>query len=67
MSLKNFHIFFITLSVLMLLGGGWMAYASYRVEPAHDLLVTALACVFAALYLMVYGYSFLRKTRKMTA
>jgi hypothetical protein len=65
MSLKAFHIFFITLSILMCLGvagwngSAWMSGGSV----AH--LVESAGWVVAAGVLLVYGLRFLRKYRSL--
>jgi hypothetical protein len=66
MSLKYFHVFFISLTVLLLLGGGWMAYSSYQNEPSRAAIDTAWTCLGTAVFLLLYGFAFLRKIRKIT-
>ena len=67
MSLKAFHIFFISLSILLSLGlGGWgvSAYASQGNVGALALGVIFGLTGFA---LLIYGRSFLRKMREIEA
>lgn len=58
MSLRAFHVLFISVSVLLALGMGWSAI------PAHPL--AACASFVAAAGLVVYETWFLRKTRMLT-
>jgi hypothetical protein len=57
MSLKAFHIFFITLSVLLSTGCAVWAFA-YGAEPAFG-----IAALVIAVGLVFYGIAFLRKAR----
>jgi pilus assembly protein TadC len=66
MSLKAFHIFFITLSVLLTLGfAGWLMH-SYAASGDAGTLVAAIAAVFLAGALVVYARRFLRKLRHVS-
>jgi hypothetical protein len=57
MSLKAFHIFFITLSVLLALGCAIWTFVS-GAEPAFG-----IAALLIAAGLVVYGVAFRRKAR----
>ena len=65
MSLRFFHILFITLSALMCLVVGLWALDAYRTDGSPSWVgLMALAFVGGAL-LVVYGNRFLQKTRKL--
>jgi hypothetical protein len=58
MSLKGFHIFFISISTLLVLGlAAWCIQA--------QALLSGGICFFAAAALIVYGIYFLRKMRNL--
>jgi hypothetical protein len=62
MSLKVFHVFFIAVSVLLCLGvGGWCFWAD--AGPAYR--VVGIASLLAAIALVIYEWSFLRKMRNL--
>jgi uncharacterized oligopeptide transporter (OPT) family protein len=58
MSLRAFHVVFISAAVLLALGLGWSSF------PAHP--VAGIAAFLAAIGLVVYETWFLRKTRMLT-
>jgi hypothetical protein len=63
MSLKAFHIFFITLATLMCLGvAGWNGSA-WLSGGSSVHLAESVGWVLAAVALLVYGWRFLRKYR----
>ena len=63
MSLKAFHVFFITVStILALCFGGWSIMEYRRVDGAGNLVLAVLSFVFAAA-LIVYGKWFLEKLK----
>lgn len=65
MSLRFFHVFFITVSVLMALGvGGWSVNA-WQGDGASRWLTLATVCFAGAAGLSVYGSRFLKKTRAL--
>lgn len=65
MSLKRFHLVFITAAALLAFGFGWLALSDYRQgEGIADLLVGSLASVAGAL-LVGYEVWFFRKSRKL--
>jgi hypothetical protein len=59
MSLRGFHILFISLAILMSAGCAWWAFAN-GVAPLFG-----LACVLAAVALAIYGVFFLKKSKKL--
>lgn len=65
MSLKGFHILFITVSTLLALGvGAWCIRANLAVgAPVY--LLGAIGSFIAAIALMVYGVWFYRKMKRL--
>jgi hypothetical protein len=65
MSLKGFHILFITVSTLLALGvGAWCIWVDL-VEGAPVLRTGAICSFGAAVALMVYGIWFYRKMKRL--
>lgn len=65
MSLKAFHVFFITLSVLLCLGvAGWNGSA-YMTEGSASHLAQSIGWAVAGLGLAVYGVLFLRRYKAL--
>ena len=63
MSLKTFHIFFVTVSILFSLGfSGWALKEYWRVDQATNLFLAGGALIFAVL-LVAYGWWFLHKLK----
>lgn len=70
MSLKSFHIVFVTLSIVLSVGFGLWAGDQYMEENVMDerspaLLAAAAGGLGFALLLVVYGIWFLRKLKDM--
>lgn len=66
MSLKAFHIFFVSVSVLlMLVVAGW-CFGHYRQGGATMDLVWAVLSLVTAAGLVVYGKLFLKKLRHIS-
>ncbi len=64
MSLKTFHIFFVTVSILFLLGfSGWALKEYWRVDHATNLLLQAGGALIFAVLLVAYGWWFLHKLK----
>ena len=64
MSLKAFHVIFITAASAMLFGvGGWMIHAYRSPEGATGDLVWGIVSIAAGLGLIVYERFFLKKTK----
>jgi hypothetical protein len=59
MSLRAFHILFILLAILMSIGCAVWSFAN-GAAPAFG-----VACVVAAIGLVIYAIYFLKKTRKL--
>jgi len=65
MSLKAFHIVFIIFSTLLALGvGAWCVWVDL-VEGAPNYLAGAIASLVVAIALMVYGFWFYRKMKRL--
>jgi hypothetical protein len=67
MSLKAFHIVFITASILLALGVSGMSLRQYLApDGARTDLMWAIGAGLAAVALLVYGSYFLKKLRKIS-
>ena len=67
MSLKAFHVIFITVSSLMLFGfGAWMLRAYRGPEGATSDLVLAVVGLAAGVSLLVYEGFFLKKLKNVS-
>lgn len=65
MSLKGFHIVFITFSTLLALGlGAWCIWVN-MVEGAPIFLTGAVCSFLAAAALLIYGIWFYRKMKRL--
>ncbi len=65
MSLRQFHILFVTIVTCLFVGlGGW-ALLAYREQPGATLLWLGTGSLALALLVVIYGVWFLRKTRRM--
>ncbi len=65
MSLKAFHIVFVTASVLLALGLGAWALRNYFTGGATADLVYGIGALLSAVALLVYGRYFLRKFKSI--
>lgn len=63
MSLKAFHVLFITLAVLMVLGCGAGALTSYLESGANFYLVAAIGALTGALAMAGWEVWFIRKSK----
>lgn len=63
MSLKAFHIVFISLSSLMCFGCGAWGLSQYTQTHASAYLLFAVAGLLSGIGLIVYGIRFLRKLK----
>ena len=63
MSLKSFHVFFITASVLLTVGMGIRSLRTFLEAPSLSQFVWTLLAFGAALALIVYGRRFLKKLK----
>ena len=67
MSLKAFHIVFITASTLLAIGfGGWSFRQYLSPEGAQSDLLYAVGSGLAAVALLVYGKYFLKKLKNIS-
>ena len=65
MTLKGFHIVFISVSTLLALGvGAWCLWVN-SVEGAPVFRVGAIGAFGAAVVLMIYGVCFFRKMKRL--
>ena len=66
MSLKAFHIFFITVSVLLALGFAAWSINGYLHEGEPMMLVAGIISFLAGVLLVRYGVRFLRKLKHVS-
>ncbi|MDX1741276.1 MAG: hypothetical protein R3178_08290 [Rhodothermales bacterium] len=67
MSLKAFHIVFITLSTLLAIGFGFSSYHDYQMHGGGALSMSlAVAGFVAAIGLVIYGVWFLKKLKDVS-
>ena len=67
MSLKAFHIFFISLASLMaLLGGAWALKTYFSPEPHAWQLWFGVGSLLISVSLMFYGRNFLKKMKDVS-
>ena len=66
MSLKGFHIIFVTLSTFLSVGFGVWAFSQYTDGGSTTLLAVAVAALVFAVVLIGYGIWFLRKLRDVS-
>ncbi|MGB8355466.1 MAG: hypothetical protein WCD79_16330 [Chthoniobacteraceae bacterium] len=65
MSLRAFHIVFIILSTLLSFGFAMWAYGNFQVQKDTTDLAMAVISGAAGIGLIIYGFYFLRKMRKI--
>jgi hypothetical protein len=66
MSLKAFHLFFVTVCVLlMLVVAGW-CFGNYRMDGSGRDLAFGVLSLVAAIGMLVYGRLFLRKSKSIS-
>jgi hypothetical protein len=67
MSLKTFHVVFITLSTLLAIGFGFSSYHDYQMHEGGALsMFLAVAGFAAAVGLVIYGIWFLKKLKDVS-
>ena len=66
MSLKAFHVIFISAAVLLAVWLGWWAWQERQATGEGGWLALAVGCAVAAAGLVVYEVWFLRKTRQVS-
>ena len=65
MSLKNFHILFISVSVVLAIGfGAWSVY-THTQESGTAWLVMGVLSLGVGVALVVYGFWFLQKIKRL--
>ena len=67
MSLRAFHIFFISLSILLSIGVGSWGISNYLGDGSTGSLALGVLFCVTALALIVYGRGFLRKMKEIEA
>ncbi len=65
MSLRGFHFFFIAVSILLSAGLGVFGFNSYQQNQELASLLFGVGSAIASVGLIVYGFWFSRKTRKI--
>ena len=65
MSLKGFHIVFITFSTLLALGGAGLCIRMNQMAGGSGYFVGAAICFLAAIALVVYGVWFYKKMKRL--
>lgn len=63
MSLRDFHVVFVTASVLCSVGFGYWAVKEYMAQPGWGYLTTACAAFIVAAGLGAYEVFFIRKIK----
>ena len=63
MSLKAFHLFFISVSTVLALGFAWWCFMEYRTESKALYAVAGGAAAASAVALVYYGLRFARKLK----
>lgn len=63
MSLKTFHIVFITISTILAIGFGIWAIRNYQSQGDIGSLIAGVASLAGAVILLVYGQWFLKKLK----
>ena len=65
MSLKHFHILFVTISTLLALSLAWAVWGIYRTQGGMLYLALALLASASSIGLVVYGFWFWNKMKKL--
>jgi hypothetical protein len=63
MSLKAFHVAFVTLSVVLAVIVAWWAFDAWRAGGGGGMLALAAGAVVAGVALVAYGVWFLKKMK----
>ena len=67
MSLRAFHLFFISLSAVMAAFCSAWAFSQYRADHQAIYVVGSVASALSVAGLALYGAAFQRKTRKLSS
>lgn len=65
MSLRIFHLFFITLSTLLAFGCAVLLYENYRAEHIGSELLFAIIAAVIGVGMIIYGVWFFKKSKKL--
>ncbi|MBI4436168.1 MAG: hypothetical protein HY590_01990 [Candidatus Omnitrophica bacterium] len=65
MSLKEFHIVFMTSAVLLCLGFSYWGFVQYHELRGASYVVTAILSLVTAMGLVIYEISFIKKTKTL--
>jgi len=66
MSIKGFHIIFITIAALFCAGiGGWALFSESAKEAGDGIKVFGVANFVASTALLIYGVYFIRKSKSL--
>jgi hypothetical protein len=65
MSLKHFHILFVTVSTLLAIALAWAEWGNFRAQAGAVHLALAIFCATSAIALTVYGFWFWKKMKKL--
>lgn len=65
MSLRFFHIVFITLSTLLAVGCSALEYSNYKAQPSMGHLIFSILSALVGVGLVIYGVWFLKKTKNL--
>ena len=65
MSLKTFHVVFVTMATALMLGFAVWCFSQYGIRQEQSYLLGAGLSAVAAVALVVYGVTFLRKLRNL--
>ncbi len=65
MSLKGFHIVFITFSTLLALACAWWSLQQNQISETHAYVAGAACSFAAAVALVIYGVWFYRKMKRL--
>lgn len=64
MSLRQFHILFINISILL---GGYFAFwnfSQFQIQNGNVYLLSSIVSVFSVIALIIYEINFLKKTKE---
>jgi hypothetical protein len=66
MSLKAFHVFFVAVCLVLLLGSGWWGIRDYRDGGGDRSLYIGVGSFMGAVALGIYGVWFLKKLKNVS-
>ena len=65
MSLRVFHIFFISISAALMFGFGFWCFSDFSAAKGPTYQLMGSFCFLSGISLTAYGFWFLRKTRDL--